>query len=189
MPNGTGTAVGLVESQEAGFLQGAYQAFVALGPKILNLQHRAALAKQAATQRGDAAAAALADRTLRELGDLLIFHQQTENRLDAIVAYIPGLGAFPLIPIAIVASVVGVAAAVALVFRLFNPLERMVEDVLERPDLTVAEQSQLIESIGGASAMGGGMFAGLGDAARWIVLGVGAWAAWQWWQERGGARA
>lgn len=173
----------LAPSSAADYLRSKYRAFQDLGPRILDLQHRAALAKQQATQLGQPMRAELAGEAVVQLGDLLRFHQETLNRLEALVTAIPGLGAF-WIPVTLVASAAAIAASVALVFRLFDPLERMVTEVLEREDLTPEQQTQLIQSISEASQAGtaGGFVSELGDAARWVGFGLLAWLAYNAWK-------
>lgn len=141
---------------EAGeWLRTRGQAFRSLDRKILDLQHRAAV--YTGKQPRDSAARAAGRTLVESLGALLRSHQATLNRWDALVDRLPflapdtSLGILPVIPLALAATVIAVAASMALIFRKVTAEERAVR-LLERGQITPAEAVQLAREIEGGRA-------------------------------------
>lgn len=143
---------------EAGeWLRTRGQAFRALDRKILDLQHRAAV--YTGRQPRDSPERKAGRTLVESLGSLLRSHQTTLNRWDALVSRLPflapdaGLGVLPVIPVVMAATVIAVAASMALIFRKTTAEERAVR-LLERGQITPAEAVQLARQIeGGGRAL------------------------------------
>ncbi len=157
------------------------QAFEQLGPKILDLQHRAAEYTAKARAAGNEVEANGGRRVVEGIGELLKAHQSVSNNLELLAGAIPGLarttalGVIPLvIPIALAAGVVALAGAMALIFRRVTAEERAVI-LLERGEITAAEAVELAKNLEG----GGGMLEVLEGAPRVLLLVVVAYLGWR----------
>lgn len=135
------------EEDPRGYLERMWDRFVALEPKILDLQHRAALAVQRARAAGDQQREDQARQVLLRLGDLAQLHIRIVDQAQGVAEYI-GLGAYPTgtrlgaIPAAALAVITTVAALVAWVFRSYAAEERKLE-LIEAGVLTPEQAAAL----------------------------------------------
>lgn len=156
--------------------------FEELGPKILDLQHRAAEYTAKARAAGDEAEAAGGRRLVESIGFLLRAHQSVLNQLTLIAGAIPGLvkspvtlGIIPLvIPIAMAAAVIALAGAMALIFRRVTAEEKAV-DLLEAGSITAVEAIELVKNIEG----GGGLLEGLTGAPQLLLLAAAGYVVYR----------
>jgi hypothetical protein len=171
-----------VEDAKA-YLRAQWARFVALGPSIVDMQHRAALAAYDATQRGDTEAAGLARDVIRALGELNVRHGRAldlaETYRDALglSGYPRGLGALPA---AAIVAITGLAVTVAYFFRAYAAESRKL-DMIEAGTLTPAEAAALSAGVGAAPAQ---ILGGLAGLTKWLVIGGVAWFMLQAWQSR-----
>lgn len=147
-----------------------WAAFAGLSSGIIDLQHRAALAKQAYDSRGQATQAAAARLIIEELAKLQRVHHSILTWAESAGAAV-GLGAVQ-IPLGI-AGITIVALLVAWAFRKYETQEEALE-LLEAGILT-PEQFQELDILDppGISADVGGIAGGIG---KWILFGILAWA-------------
>ena len=155
--------------------------FEALGPRILDLQHRAAVYANEAREAGEAEEAARARELVEHIGRLLRAHQGVANKLIVLAGTIPGLtspatlGLVPIvIPLAMAGAVIALAGAMALIFRRVTAEERAVA-LLEQGKITAEEAIELAGSLEG----GGGLLDGLLGIPRWLMLAAGAYVVWR----------
>lgn len=160
--------IGFSTAQGAGeYIQGKIDAFRALGSRLLAMQHQAALVEAAARDVGNTDSQ-LRARDLREhIAETYREHGETMDKLDAIIAKVPGLGALPVIPVAIAASVIAVATSMAFIFGRSKEAEQQL-DLIARGVLTPEEVARL-ERERGLSA---GLFGGLANTARYAAIGI-----------------
>lgn len=149
------------------YISERYEAFQRLFPKLLDLQHAAALEVQKAATSGRPEAERLARESVQRLAGLIRLHAKTEERLDGFRSYVPGLG---VIPIAYALAAVAVAGTIAYIFSRVHAEERIVRE-LQRGTLTAQEATALLAATEG----GGGPLQGLGSTLRWVVLGAALW--------------
>lgn len=148
------------------YVRGKWDEFTGLYPRLLDLQHRAAVAAAEARAAGRDAEADEARASLDRLAALVELHDDAVSRFE-ILATAVGLGAFP---IAYAAAAIALAGIVALVFARFGAESRIV-GLLEAGRLTPGEAERILaETEGGA-----GLFGGLRESLQWIALGLAAW--------------
>lgn len=152
-------------SEAAAYISARVREFRALGPRLLTMQHQAALIAGRAKQAGDDAAYVEAQERRAELADVWRDWGAVMDRLDGLLAKVPGLG-LPVIPLALAAAAVAIAGAMALIFRRATAAEEAL-DLVARGVLTPDEAERL------ARERGGGLFGGLADAAKYAALAVG----------------
>lgn len=152
--------------------------FNAAGPKIL--AGRAAASTVARALPRGSRERAEAGATVNRWSKLLADFYTARNRWNAVAERVPGLeglGIVPVVPIALAATVIAVAASMALVLRRLTAEERIVRG-LERGTLTPAQAVELAANIEGGrpgilGAIGGGAMVplALAGAAAWFFLG------------------
>lgn len=148
------------------YLQMVWGSFVDLSPRIIDLQHRAALAAQAAASVHDQESEALAKLVIHELAKLQKVHHKILSWSERAGAMV-GLGVIQ-IPIG-VAGVTVVALLVAWSFRKFAAQSEAL-GLLERGILT-AEEFQALDIMDPPGI--GGEIAGLaGGIGKWVVLAL-----------------
>lgn len=144
--------------------------FRMLERRILNGMHEAAV-RAGATPEGPQRDAARA--TVRRWGSLLTSHQSALNRWDAIADRIPGLsglGIVPVVPLAMAAAVVAVAASMALIMRRLTAEERLMAQ-LRSGDITPEQAVDIAAQLeGGRAGLFGGGMVGIVP----LALGAGA---------------
>lgn len=179
-PAATGGAGSTDEADKAGSYLSMYSRFfLSLEPKILEWQHRAAIAAGKYKAEGRPELAELAKDVIRELGALNIAYGRARDDLVALIQKVPGLGAPVLVPVAYAAAVITLAATVAAIFRKATAQEQMLE-MLEAGTLTPEEAARL--KIQGAAP--GGPFTDLANAGKWLTVGLGIFLAYQYVRDR-----
>lgn len=151
------------------YLRGRWRAFVALERTMLDLAHRAAVAAAEAERRGDLVDHELARQSVARIAELRTLHDRALRMFDSVRDSIPplqGLGQFPLIPLALVGTVLALAAMVTFIFSRVGAEERIVR-LLEAGQLTPEEAARLLEGADEPSA--GETFA---SALKWVLGGV-----------------
>lgn len=164
------------------FVRGALQRFYDLGPKILDLQHKAALVSAKAGQAGNLELQRAAKASVVRIGALLRGHQDVINRWERIA---PGLtegrvGAI-VIPIAIAGVVIAIAIAMSTIFRRVTAEERALS-LLERGDINAKEAAEIVAAIDVAPPPS--PFAQIGKTAQYVVMALVAWGAYRAFQDR-----
>lgn len=152
--------------------------FNAAGPRILAGRGRASEVARS-LPRGSPERAE-AGKIVNKWSKLLEDFYTARNRWNAVAERVPGfegLGIVPVIPLALAATVIAVAASMALVLRKLTAEERVLRQ-LERGQLTPAQAVQLTANIEGGrpgllGAIGGGAMVplALAGAAAWFFLG------------------
>lgn len=152
--------------------------FNAAGPKIL--AGRAAAADVARALPRGSRERTEAGETVNRWSKLLSDFYAARNRWNAVAERVPGLeglGIVPVIPVVLAATVIAVAASMALVLRKLTAEERVLRQ-LERGRITPAQAVQLAANIEGGrpgllGAIGGGAMVplALAGAAAWFFLG------------------
>ena len=175
----TSTLANNVDAARA-YLRDRWSDFLELGPRIVDLQHRAALAAQRAGEAGDMDRKRQAQQVIAALGRLNIKHGEAIDRYElervgealGFSGYHEpgGLGAVPVVP---VAAFTGLALVVAWAFRAYEAEERKL-DLIEAGVLTPAEAAAL-----DAGPAPGTLFDGLEDVGRLVLYGVVAFVALQ----------
>ncbi len=160
------------------WIQSKGSEFNAAGPKIL--AGRAAAADVARALPRGSTERAEAGETVNRWSKLLSDFYTARNRWNAVAERVPGLeglGIVPVIPLALAATVIAVAASMALLLRRLTAEERIVRG-LERGTLTPAQAIQLAANIeGGKPSLLGAIGRGamvplaLAGAAAWFFLG------------------
>lgn len=150
------------------YLRDRWDAFVALEPRILDMQHRAAQVAYHADQAGDIQSAELARDIIRTLGKLGERHVQAVDTMRDVSRWVglssyPGLGA---IPFAQVSVITGLALTVLWFFRAFEAEERKLE-LIEAGTLTPEEAAAL-----DAGPAPGSVFRDLGGLAKLALGGL-----------------
>lgn len=175
------------EGPARAYIQEKWAEFLNLGPRIIDMQHRAAVVAGALREAGDTAGYEQARDVIRKLGALNIAHGKVidDYSLERVgealgLAGYQGLGAVPF-----VAS--GVFISIALVmlwaFKALGMYGRKL-DLIESGVLTPAEAAALDPGLAP-----GALFAGVADIGKLLLLGAVAWfalQAWQAWQITGG---
>ena len=161
----TGPDQGTVLSDAAAWLRDRWADFLALEPKLVDLQHRAAVAANRARERGDLQTANAAVEMIRTLGDLNQLHGRLVARMESVADYV-GLGAIA-VPVAVATIFSGLALAVLWFFRKVDLQERLLAQ-LEQGTLTeqgyLDAQEQLGDMPGPVQEAGG--------AIRWVAIAV-----------------
>ncbi len=165
--------LGQVAPQDEGgalaYVRAQWAAFEALSPGIINLQHRAALARQSYTAQGNQLQADAALLLIQQLARLQQIHHKVLTWAESAGAAV-GLGLVQ-IPIGI-AGVSIVALLVAWAFRKYAAQERALE-LLEAGVLTPEQFRQLdILDPPGIGADLGALAGGLGKWALIIIVGL-----------------
>ena len=156
---------GTIQSEAAEWVRERWDEFVALEPKIVDLQHRAAVLGAQRKDAGDLQGHAAAVAMIRELGTLNQLHGKLVDRFHELAPYV-GLGAIAL-PVAVATAFSALAIAVLWFFRKVSLQEELLEE-LEAG--TLSEEGYIA-----AQRALGEMPGPMGEAtnlARWIVLGV-----------------
>lgn len=173
-------AAAVVSDQDQGaagaaveYVRSKWRAFLALDASLLDMQHRAAVAAAAALQRGDQDAHDLAKQSVERLAELRTLHDRALRMFDQLRAGVPGLGALPVVPIALVGVALACAALVAFIFTRANAEEKIVA-LLEAGELTAEQAERLLHEADQPS--GAESFA---SAAKWIVGGMVLLALWR----------
>lgn len=170
--NGTLAAAEWGWSQAAEWIRERWDMFVGLEPQILDLQHRAAVARGAALQRGDDATASLARELIEDLGELSLLHGRIVDRMRELGGYI-GLGAIA-VPVVLITAFAVVAAGMAYLMARLDIQRRLVAG-LEAGTLTRADLAELEEAGDKPEGLLGPAVS-LGKLALWGFL---AWVALQ----------
>lgn len=158
-----------------GFIRRQWSRFVDLGPRIQDLQHRAAVLAGEAKRRGDLERHRLAKEVIRKLGRLREIHGKVLERVagmaDALGIENTGVGAIPFVaPMA-----VGALALVVLwVFRSYAAQERKL-DMIEAGTLTPEQAAEL--DPGSPPAQAAGLIGEATGLLKWAALGLVVWAA------------
>lgn len=163
---------GTILSDAAEYVRDQWDAFVHLSPRIIDLQHRAALAAQAARASGDATSEEAAKAMIRTLGELNVAHGRVLDHFQPYLQYV-GLGAVA-VPVVVATAFSALALVVAWYFRKVALQEELLEQ-LEAGNLTERGYLAAQEELG---AMPGPVQAGtdLAKLALWAFL---AWLAFQ----------
>lgn len=154
------------------YLREKWTDFLAMGPRIIDLQHRAALISGAARERGDIAGAEEAKDEIRRLGELNKAHGWAVDtyQLERVGERL-GLGAWPVVAGALAYS--GLAAVMLWAFRAYSYSERKL-DLIEQGVLT-PDQAAALDP--GPSP--GRIFRGATNLLTLAAWGVGLWFAFQ----------
>lgn len=162
MRRGMGLYTGGAGDQEAAeldpvaYLRDVWARFEALEPRILDLQHRAAVLARQAREAGDVERAEQAKAVIRKLGELGQLHIRIVDRAQQVGEYI-GLGSygrFGAVPVAALSVLSAVALLVAWVFRAYAAEERKL-DLIEAGVLTPEEAAALDPGPKPAGLLGG----------------------------------
>ncbi len=134
----------------------------ALTTKLAQMQHRAAVILGTARRAGDTETEREAQASFNRIAALRIELGRARDRYDAmrglIPGWLPGLGnPLPVIPIAVGASVIALAAAMYAIFRKTSAQEQIL-NMLERGQITHAEAERLMSEAAKAPT---GLFAGV----------------------------
>lgn len=159
-------------SDAAEYLREKWQEFLRLGPRIIDLQHRAALVAGSARERGDGVTEAAAKAMILTLGELNVLHGKVVDRFASLAPYV-GLGAI-MIPVGMAAAFSALALVVAWFFRKMS-LQEALLDQLEAGNLTEAGYLEAQKALGEAP---GPIEAGT-ELLKWVFFGFVAWAALQ----------
>jgi len=148
-----------------------YQTFLDLGPRLVELQHRAAAVELDAAGAGDEERADTAATVVASLRSIRGRWEWSAGKLAWIVSQVQGLGAW-IIPVAVSAVALVVVGVAATVMYQSGQAERVL-DMLETGELTVHEARELGLDVGGSPFVT--FSAGAGVA---VVAGV-AWWLWR----------
>lgn len=170
------------DSAAAAWVRDQWATFLDLSRRIIDLQHRAALASQAARAQGNTLQADAARALIRSLGELNQAHGRAVEFGTPYMAPL-GLAGFP-IPLAIAAGVSTLAIWVAYLMRRFEYQEQALE-ALEAGTLTMADLTALEAQAGAAPA--GLLTAGV-SGLKWVAVGVLAFLALAMFREWQGIR-
>lgn len=152
------------ETGALAYVREKWAAFESLSPRIIDLQHRAALARQAYTSQGNQLQADAAKLLIEQLAKLQQVHHSILTWGEA-AAGAAGLGAVQ-IPIGI-AGVSIAALLMVWVFRKYAAQERAL-DLLESGVLTPAQFAQL--DIMDPPGIGADLSAMAGGIGKWALL-------------------
>lgn len=153
------------------FLRERWADFLNLGPRIVDLQHRAALVAQEAGERGDLEAKAQAQDVIRALGKLNVAHGKAVDtyELERVGEFV-GLGAVPIVPAAVVTSL---ALVVVWAFRSYEVQERKL-DMIE-----AGYDAAAVAAVGDAGPSPTAFLGGVGELGKLLLWGAVAWLAVQ----------
>lgn len=165
------------------YLRSKWDDFLRLSPRIIDLQHRAAVLAAQARERGDLEEYAQARARVEDLAELQRKHDAAVRTMETVRDYVGlsgyrGLGA---IPFAYVAVITGLALTVVWFFRAFDAQAEMLE-AIERGDLTPEQAVAISQGVGAAP---GQIVGGLANVAKYAAFaalayfGLQALAAWQ----------
>ena len=157
-------------SDAAEYLRDRWEDFLGLSPRIIDLQHRAALARQGHVAQGETAKADAARALILELGRLNVIHGKIVDHFAELAPYV-GLGAVA-VPVFLAAAFSTAAIAVLWFFRKMDIQEQAL-DLLEAGVLTEAGFLEMNEGLG-ASPLRETM--GLAKLALWAFF---AWVGLQ----------
>jgi hypothetical protein len=146
------------------YLREKWAAFESLSPQIIDLQHRAALAKQAYESQGNTLQADAAMLLIQQLAKLQQIHHSVVTWAESAAGAV-GLGAIQ-IPLG-VAGVSLAALLVAWVFRKYAAQERALE-LLESGVLTPEQFRQL--DILDPPGIGGDVASIAGGIGKWVLF-------------------
>jgi hypothetical protein len=128
------------------------------------MQHDAAVVAGLARQRGAFARAEEADALRESIADTYRKYGGVKDRLDVLLDAVPGLGAVPVIPLALAGVAIAVAAAMYSIFRRADAQEQALsligEGVIQPDDLRQLRH------------LGRGTFGELADVARYAAIGA-----------------
>lgn len=161
---------GTIWSNAAEYVRERWHAFLALEPRIVDMQHRAALAAQSYAQRGNTELANAAKALIRELGNLNLLHGKIVDRFRDLAPYV-GLGAVQ-IPV-VLATAFSTAAIVLLWYFRKYAIQEQALEALEAGTLSEAGFLQMNQELG-PSPLREGM--DLAKLALWAFVG---WLALQ----------
>lgn len=167
------------------YIQNKGREFAESGPRIHDGMHAAAVYAGSLPQGPDREEAR---KVVGRWGDLLRAQQTALNRWDALADRIPGLdgmlGVFPVVPVALAASVIAVAASIGIILRRLTAEERALR-LLQQGRITPAQAVELAKNLEGKGptatlfgmpawlpiAAGVGLYflsQGKGGGARWL---------------------
>lgn len=167
------------------YIKGRYQAFRALGPLLVDMEHQASVLSQQARAAGDYAAAERLKQRIYDIGTLATLQQNTMNKMDEILSFAgvdtSQLGALPLIPIAAIATATAVVAVMLyLAFHISDQrraldLEAQALAMVQSGKLTPAQAQSYVNAANAAAqaSASSGFGAQLGKG----VFAVGALVA------------
>jgi len=158
------------EEKARSYIQEKWAAFLDLSRRMIDLQHRAALAKQAAERAGDIEREEAALTLIEDIGYLNQWHNEIVFRIEAIRENV-GLGAIQL-PLG-VAVLSGLALLVAWAFRRYDAQElalKAIEDGTITPEQLIA--------LTGEDAPGE-IVGGLASALKWGAVALVGWVLLQ----------
>lgn len=170
-------------SEAIAYLRSKWEDFLRLSPRIIDLQHRAAVTAAEARERGDLETYKQARARVEDLAELQRKHDTAVRTMETVRDYVGlsgyrGLGA---IPFAQVAVITGLALTVVWFFRAFDAQAEML-DAIERGDLTPEQAVAISQGVGAAP---GQILGGVANVAKYAAfaalayLGLQALAAWQ----------
>lgn len=159
---------GNVLSAAAEWIRDQWGAWLALEPRILDLQHRAAVAIQ------QGANPTLGREIIQDLGSLSQLHGKVTDKVVSLSGYLGlnlgGLGAV-WVPFAIAATFASIAAVMLWLMRRLDLQQRLVEG-LEQGTLTAADLAALADSPPGSDVLGTAV-----DMGKLILWGIMAYVA------------
>lgn len=175
-------------SDAVNWIHGQAASFRALGSKIVQMQHRAAVGKAAATARGDAKMAADFAATIQRLGTLHNLHAAAVDKLDMINSLLEKVGAGPdalgvlpaILPVAAVALAVGLVAAMSAVIYKTNVESQrldMAEQVLSSGQTTADKLAALnaltnVANSGGSNLPGATVAGAVTSLLKPLAIGL-----------------
>jgi len=154
------------EEEAAGYIREKWEQFLNLWSRILDLQHRATLAKQASEAVGDTERALAAEIVFDDLGYLGRWHNDIVYRIEA---FREGMGLGAIEPITLSGGVIGITVLALLVawsFRRFAAQERALE-AIEAGTVTA---EQLIEMRSEDPPVR--LVSGLAELLKWGAIAV-----------------
>lgn len=164
---GTVGAVELAPSEAAQWVRDRWADFLAVEPDILDLMHRAAVARGMAREQGNTVLYELGGEVIRDLGALNKLHGSIVDKVEGVASWI-GLGAIQ-VPLALLTVYSVVAAGMIYLFARLEIQRRLVVG-LEEGTLTRADVETLAEA-GNAPSELLGQAVDLGKLVLWGVLG------------------
>jgi len=167
------------------YLRGKWSDFVNLYQRIIDAQHRAAVAARDAELRGDLVARDEARKIVHELADMQRKHDAAVRAMSG-VADLVGLQGYPrglgiVFTAAQITIITALALTVAWFFRAYAAEARKL-DMIEAGTLTPAEAAAISASVGAAPGEVFGAVGGIAKLALWGVLGFLALRAFQTFQ-------
>lgn len=156
------------------YIRSRWAEFKALPPKILELQHRAAVVAAQAGQAGDLEAKEVAQETVRDLGQLSQIHAAVMKQVETYGDFfgLSGLGALGLAPS--VALIAGLALLIAWAITRYWHQSRIV-DALEAGTID-ADDLEALDSMGEPPLE---FIGGLGDLGKLALWGLLAFLAYR----------